>query len=268
MKHKSILYQDKAIINYQDEGQGNETLVLLHGFMHNLDVWASYVFKYMKDIRVIAIDLLGHGETSDLSESHSMEMQADMVKSVLDHVGVKNCVIAGHSMGGYVALAFAERYPEAVKGLSLLNSHALKDTEEGREGRQKNCEIIQNNRASFIVSFIPELFFAGNRGKLYSEIKEIQDMAMGMKAESIIAAQKGMMDKPSRLDILVNAPYPILFLAGKQDPRIVMEKVFAQAMMPKHSELMMLDDVGHMIHVEAKSVVQQRLLSFTKMCYL
>lgn len=268
MKHKSILYQDKAIINYQDEGQGNQTLVLLHGFMNNLDVWASYVFKYMKEIRVIAIDLLGHGETSDLGESHTMEMQADMVKSVLDNIGVKDCVIAGHSMGGYVALAFAERYPEIVKGLTLINSHALKDTEQARENRIKTCEIIKNNRASFIVSFMPDLFFAGNRERLYPEIKELQDMAMGMKAESIIAAQKGMMEKPSRLDVLVNAKFPILFLAGKQDPRIVMEKVFAQAMMPQHSELMMIENVAHMIHVEAKTIVQHRLLSFTKMCYI
>ena len=263
-----MLYKDKVIINYQDEGQGNQTLVLLHGFMNNLDVWASYVFKYMKEIRVIAIDLLGHGETSDFGDSHTMEMQADMVKAVLDHVGVKNCVMAGHSMGGYVALAFGERYSETLKGLTLINSHALKDTDEAREGRVRTCEIIQNNRASFIVSFIPDLFCVSNRERLYPEIKELQDMAMGMKAESIIAAQKGMMEKSSRLDVLVNAHYPILFLAGKQDPRIQMEKVFAQAMMPKHTELMMLDDVAHMIHVEAKSIIQLRLLSFTKMCYI
>ncbi|MDD4829194.1 MAG: alpha/beta fold hydrolase, partial [Bacteroidales bacterium] len=132
MKHKSVLYKDKVIINYQDEGQAKETLVLLHGFMNNLDVWASYVFKYMKEIRVISIDLLGHGETSDLSESHTMEMQAEMVKAVLDYVGVHDCVIAGHSMGGYVALAFAELYPQTVKGLILLNSHALSDTDKGK----------------------------------------------------------------------------------------------------------------------------------------
>lgn len=268
MKHKSMLYKDKAIINYQDEGCGEETLVLLHGFMHSLDVWASYVFKYMKDIRIIAIDLLGHGESTDLADVHTMDMQADMVKAVLDHIGVRDCVIAGHSMGGYISLALAQRYPEIIKGLALINSHALKDTQEGSKGRLRTCEIIERNRASFIVSFIPELFSETKREELHSEIKDLQDMAMGMKAESIIAAQRGMMEKPSSLHILANADYPILFLAGKHDSRIEMEKVFAQAMMPKHSELMVLDNVGHMVHVEARSIIQHRLLSFTKMCYI
>lgn len=267
MKHKSVLYKDKVIINYQDEGQAKETLVLLHGFMNNLDVWASYVFKYMKEIRVISIDLLGHGETSDLSESHTMEMQAEMVKAVLDYVGVHDCVIAGHSMGGYVALAFAELYPQTVKGLILLNSHALSDTDKGKEDRLKTCEIVKNNRACFIVSFIPELFDISNRERLYPEIKDLQDMAMGMKAESIVAAQKGMMERSSRLDVLVEAKFPVLFIAGKKDPRIVMENIFAQAMMPAHSEVMMLDDVAHMVHIEAKELVKSRLISFTKMCY-
>ncbi|MDD2529968.1 MAG: alpha/beta hydrolase [Bacteroidales bacterium] len=268
MKHKSLLYNDSIIVNYQDEGQGSETLVLLHGFMNNIDVWANYAFKFMKEIRVIAIDLLGHGETGDSTEVHTMELQANMVKAVLDHVGVSNCVIAGHSMGGYVALAFAELYPTYVKGLCLINSQALMDTTKAKENRLKTCEFIRDNRASFIVSFIPELFYCENREKLYPEIKDIQDMAMQLKAESIISAQMGMLQRPTRLDVLAEARFPVLFIAGKKDPRIVMENIFAQAMMPYHSEVMMLEDVGHMAHVEQANKVQHRLLSFTHSCYI
>lgn len=268
MKHKSVLYNDTAIINYQDEGQGEVTLVLLHGFMNTLDVWATYVFKYMKEIRVITIDLLGHGESGDTSEVHTMEMQAEMVKTVLDHIGVKNCVIGGHSMGGYVALAFADLYPEYVKGLCLINSHAIEDSEESKQNRLKVCEIVKGNRASFVVSFIPELFDCDNRGRLYPEIKDLQESAMGMKAESIIASQLGMIEKPARLNVLIEGKFPILFIAGKKDPRIEIENLFAQAMLPAHSELMMLDNVGHMAHIEAKDFVRARLLSFTQMCYI
>lgn len=268
MKHKSLLFNDSIIVNYQDEGQGSQTVVLLHGFMNNLDIWANYAFMYMKEIRVIAIDLLGHGETGDSTEIHTMELQASMVKAVLDHVGVSNCVIAGHSMGGYVALAFCELYPSYVKGLCLLNSHALMDTDKAKENRMKTCEFIKNSRAAFIVSFIPELFYCENRERLYPEIKDIQDMAMQMKAESIISAQMGMIQRPSRLDVLAEAKFPVLFISGKKDPRIVMENIFAQAMMPYHSEVMMLDDVAHMTHVEEARKVQHRLLSFTHLCYI
>lgn len=268
MKHKSVLYNDTAIINYQDEGQGEKTIVLLHGFMNSLEVWATYVFKYMKEIRVITVDLLGHGESGDNSEVHTMEMQAEMVKTVLDHVGVKNCVIVGHSMGGYVALAFADLFPEYVKGLCLLNSHALEDSEEGKENRLRMCEVIKNNRASFIVSFIPDLFDCGNRERLYPEIKDLQDSAMNMKAESIVAAQKGMIERTTRLGVLIDGKFPVLFVVGKKDPRIMIENIFAQAMLPAHSEIMMLDNVGHMAHIEAKELVRARLLSFAQMCYV
>ena len=268
MKHKSLLYNDSIIVNYQDEGQGSETLVLLHGFMNNLDVWANFAFRYMKEIRVIAIDLLGHGETGDSTEIHTMELQANMVKAVLDHVGVSNCIIAGHSMGGYVALALCELYPSYVKGLCLINSHALMDTDKAKENRIKTCEYIRNSRAAFIVSFIPELFYCENRERLYPEIKDIQDMAMQMKSESIISSQMGMLQRPSRLDVLAESKFPVLFIAGKKDSRIVMENIFAQAMMPYHSEVMMLDDVGHMVHIEESKKVQQRLLSFVHLCYI
>lgn len=267
MKHRSILFNDNAIINYQDEGQGDITLVLLHGFMNSLDVWASYAFKYMKEIRIIAIDLLGHGESSSIAETHTMELQAQMVKSVLDNLGIKDCVIAGHSMGGYIALSFAELYPQYVKGLCLVNSHALEDNEKAKENRLKMCTVIENNRASFIVSFIPELFYETKREEFYPEIKDLQEVAMQMEAKSIIAAQKGMIERHSQLNVLIEAKHPFMFIIGKKDPRIIIENVFAQAMLPAHSELMMLDNVAHIAHIEAKELVQQRLLSFTKMCY-
>ncbi len=93
-------------------------------------------------------------------------------------------------------------------------------------------------------------------------------MAMMMKTESIISSQMGMLQRPSRLDVLAEAKYPILFISGKKDPRIVMENIFAQAMMPYHSEVMMLDDVAHMAHVEEFKKVKQRLLSFVHLCYI
>ena len=100
------------------------------------------------------------------------------------------------------------------------------------------------------------------------KIKDLQENAMGMKAESIIASQLGMIEKPARLNVLIEGKFPILFIAGKKDPRIEIENLFAQAMLPEHSELMMLDNVGHMAHIEAKDFVRARLLSFTQMCYI
>ncbi|MDR0972068.1 MAG: alpha/beta hydrolase [Bacteroidales bacterium] len=268
MKHKSFLYNN-TIINYQDEGQGEKTIVLLHGFMNDLEVWASYVFKYMKDIRVVTVDLLGHGESKDgNNEVHSMEMQSNMIVELLQHINVDSCIVVGHSMGGYVALTLADLYPSLIKGLCLINSHSLADSETVRKNRERMCEVVRENRAGFIVNFIPELFFEQNRDRLHSEIKLLEANAMQLKQEDIIASQKGMMERKNKLDVLINAHFPILFIAGKNDPRIEVEEIFAQAMLPHHSEVMLLENVAHMAHLEAKLLVQVRLLSFLNMCYL
>lgn len=267
MRHKSFLYKD-IIINYQDEGQGDRVLVLLHGFMNNLEVWEPYILSYMKEIRVITIDLLGHGETGILGEEHTMEMQADVVKATLDYLGINHCVIAGHSMGGYISLAFAKKYPMFCKGLVLINSHAMADSEKGKENRDRMCQIVEENRAQFVINFIPNLFDEENKDKYSTQIRELQDFALEMSQEGIIAAQKGMKKRESRLDVLTDNKFPILFIIGKKDPRIQIENLFAQAMLPYHSEIMLLDNVGHMSHIEARVLVRDRLLSFTKMCYL
>ncbi len=266
MKHKSFLFKD-VIVNYQVEGEGEKTIVLLHGFLMSLDVWATYVFKFSKKIRVITIDLLGHGETNSLSNEHSMELQAELVKELLDHLDVETCVIAGHSMGGYVALAFAALYPSYVKGLSLINSHALADSEEARENRLRTCELVEQNRAKYILNFISKLFAKESQEPLRYEIRDTQDRAILTKKEGVVAAQKGMMSRVSRLDVLINADYPILFFIGKQDSRISVENILAQATLPKHSEIVLLEYVGHMAHVEADMLVKERLLEFTNTCY-
>lgn len=266
MKHKSFLFKD-ILINYQDEGQGDQTLVLLHGLMNSLDVWATYVFMYMKRIRVVTVDLLGHGETGNLSDRHTMDLQAEMVKELLDYLKIKSCVIVGHSMGGYVSLAFCNNYPSYVKGLSLVNSHALEDGEDAKKNRLKTCQIVKENRAGFIINFIPDLFAKESLEALSSEIKDIQDSSISMKTEGIISAQMGMMERSSRLNVLINAKFPILFIIGKKDPRIVLESIFAQATLPYHSEILLLDNVGHMAHIEADMIVKDRLLTFTNTCY-
>ena len=135
MKHLTIMV-DGHTVHYRDEGRNNsKTLVLLHGFLQNLDVWSSYVLTYMHHMRVITIDLPGHGLTDTFSEVHSMDLMARVVKTVLNEAGVEQCVMMGHSMGGYVALAFAEKYPYTLRGLGLINSHALPDSAEHRAHR-------------------------------------------------------------------------------------------------------------------------------------
>lgn len=266
MIHKILYYNGKAI-NYQSEGQGEETIVLLHGFMFDLRVWAPLVYDYMRKIRVVAIDLPGFGESDCCEEIHSMELIADVVKAVLDEVGIKKCVLVGHSMGGYAALAFAERYPQMLKGLCMLNSHALADGEEKIKQRKRMCDIVGANRAGFIVNFIPELFAKGNREILDDRIKDLQEYALYSSTDGIIAAIKGMMQRKARVDVLTGLQIPVLFVAGREDNRIDTDILLAHAAITPFCELLLLPNVGHMAHIEAKDLLKMRLLSFVHTCF-
>ena len=125
-----ILYKNTKI-SYSDTGKGN-AVVLLHGFLENQTMWQDLVPELRQKNRIITIDLLGHGNTECLGYVHSMEDNAEAVQAVLTKLRIRKAVFVGHSMGGYVALAYAELYPESMRALVLLNSTSNADSEENQ----------------------------------------------------------------------------------------------------------------------------------------
>ncbi len=266
-KHKTIEFEGREL-HYRDDGRENEeTIVLLHGFLQSLDVWSSFTLTYMRHFRVIAIDLPGHGYSSTFSDVHTMDFMANAVKAVLDACGVERCVMAGHSLGGYVALAFADRYGYMLKGLVLLHSHAMADNAEIRTRRDDVCRQVHMNRAGFIVDFITNLFHESRREYLAQDIKELRDCCLETREAGILAAQRGMKVRTSRIHVLRNLNVPVLFIYGKNDPRIPIEVGLSQAMLPKRSEVLMLDNVAHMSFMEERDYVKRRINDFTSQCY-
>lgn len=266
-QHRKIII-DSREVHYRDEGKENqETLVLLHGFLQNLDVWTPYTLHLMKEMRVITIDLPGHGYTQNFSDVHSMDFMAKVVKSVLQELGVSKCVMVGHSMGGYVALAFAELFPYTLSGLGLLHSHAMADTESKKKERMEVCQEVNHNRPGYIVRFIPSLFDDSRRMGLAQDIKDLQEQCLETSVQSITAAQKGMMMRPSRINVLSRLDIPVFSVFGKNDPRLPVELAVSQAMEPKRSEILLLDKVAHMSFIEEAEFVRQRLVNFVHTCY-
>ncbi|MFH0867475.1 MAG: alpha/beta hydrolase [Bacteroidota bacterium] len=244
---------NNAQIHYMVEGKLKQhTIVLLHGFTESLDIWDDFSAELSVDFKVICIDLPGHGKSECVSKAHSMELMADIVKSVLTEESVEECVMIGHSMGGYVALSFAEKYPAIIKGLGLFHSSAFPDTAEGKANRAKAIEAIEKNHSGFIMSFIPDLFAEANRESLKNEIILMVEKAQMMTKEAIVAAQLGMMERGDKRNVLVNASFPVLFIAGKLDTRIPFEKVLEMIAIPKDSSTLLLHDIAHMGYMEAR----------------
>ena len=123
---KSIQFKNTNI-SFSDEGKG-AAIVLLHGFLENLSMWNEITPHLLKKNRIIAIDLLGHGQSNCLGYVHTMELFAETVEAVLKHLKIRKCTLIGHSLGGYVVLAFAEKNPQKIKGLCLLNSTSNEDS--------------------------------------------------------------------------------------------------------------------------------------------
>lgn len=259
---KTITFREKAI-HYKVDGDG-EALVLLHGFIKSMAIWDDFAKVFSKEFKVIRIDLPGHGKTPLIEKTHTMDLMAQSVKAVLDNLEINSCVMVGHSMGGYVTLEFAKKYPEMLKGMCLFHSHAAADTEEVKENRRRTIEMIKLNRKGFIKQFIPDLFAETNVERFAKEIDRLWHIADKMSGQSIIAALQGMKERSGKLDLLLNSTIPVLFIAGKEDMRIPVQNVLAQAILPRHSEVLVLADVGHMGFLEAKQQTIDMISCFAR----
>jgi len=262
---KTVQYHDKNIV-YQISGTG-PALILLHGFLESKAIWADFSEILQKDFTVIAIDLPGHGESETIAGTHSMQLMAEAVKAVLEAEKIEKAVIAGHSMGGYVALQFAVNHEEMLKGLILFHSHANADTEEAKANRRRTINIVNQNRGGFIKQFIPELFDQKHVESYGAEIQKLQEIAGLMMPDAIVAALSGMRDRPNQLQYLLLTNIPVLFIIGKQDSRMPYAQLMAQAVIPSHSEILLLEDVGHMGFIEAPVKTLQALRHFTIRCF-
>ncbi|WP_423820084.1 alpha/beta hydrolase [Salinimicrobium sp. TIG7-5_MAKvit] len=213
-----IKFQETEI-HYSIVGEG-ETTVLLHGFLESSEIWEDFLPGFSKYGRIICIDLPGHGKSGVISEVHSMELMAEAVYAVLQATGVKKGNFIGHSMGGYVALAFLEQHPEMVQDLMLLNSTPQADNEEKKEIRDRSVELAQRNKKAYISMAINNLLSPRNTASFSEEIDELKDKAMGFPTEGITAALKGMKIRSEKIEVLKNYSGQKIIVAGSEDPLV------------------------------------------------
>jgi len=257
---KTTIYKNTKIA-LTDQGKGT-AVVLLHGFLENQTMWNAFLPELSKKYRIITIDLLGHGETESLGYIHSMEDQADMVHHILHELKIRKAVLVGHSMGGYVALAFAELYPDAMKGLFLLNSTSRADSDERKINRDRAIVAVKQNYTNFVRMSIANLFSENNRERLEEQIEKVKIEALKTPLQGIVAALEGMKIRKDREVILHFAPYPMQLVLGKNDGVLNYDDNLDQIENTK-VELTTFPD-GHMSHIENQEELLKVFLSFLK----
>lgn len=265
MNIKNSYFQGKKI-RYSDEGEGN-VLVLIHGFIERIEIWNEFSHELSKNYRVICIEIPGHGESEVIASVQTMELMAEMVYEILRKIRVENFVLVGHSMGGYVGLAFAEKYPDMLKGLGLFHSQALEDTVQAKLGRDRAIEIIKLNKEGFIFNFIPDLFAECNREIYKEEIINLQEGAKTLTGEALIACLQGMKERTDKLLLLMEIDVPVMFIAGKEDSRAPINTIMAQSVIPSHSQILVLGDCGHMGYIEKRKETMNFVAQFVKSCF-
>jgi pimeloyl-ACP methyl ester carboxylesterase len=259
---KTIIFKDKKI-SFAESGKG-KTIVLLHGFAESSKIWDSFRDELSEFFRVIVIDLAGHGKSESLEPVHSMELQADVVYEVLKQRKVKKCFMVGHSMGGYVTLAFASKYPEMLKGICLFHSHPYPDSIEDRKNRIRTIKLVEQDKFGFVANFIPSLFPQGSRRKFSKEIKKLVERAKEFPKEGIIAALEGMKIRKNQLALLRSINVPVLFILGLKDSKAPLDRLWKMVSHPRQSECLILRNVGHMGYIEAPEETLSTIKAFAK----
>lgn len=263
MKH--IKFEDHQVC-YTSKGKG-PVVVLLHGFCEDSRIWEDFKTDLIEEkYRLICIDLPGFGQ-SEVIEDISIAGMADAVAAVLKSLKVSRSVLIGHSMGGYVGLAFAEKYPELLSGLGLFHSQARADNEDKKKAREKSVDfILRQGSALYVKQTIPGLFapkFAGSNTFL---IEKLTFRASRYQPAGIVAALNAMKNREDRSAVLEQLQCPVLFIIGKLDAAIPEENSLAQTHLPKVADIHILDKVAHMGMFEATKQTQAIVRQFVHFC--
>ncbi len=259
---KTFLYRSVQV-SYTVTGKG-KAVVLLHGFGEDRHVWDEQVNFLQEHCLVIVPDLPGSGESGMIPGADiSMEDHADCLHALLQHEQISSCILMGHSMGGYITLAFAAKYPSALYSFGLIHSTAFADSEEKKKNREKAIAFMEEHGGyAFLKTSIPGLF--GNRFKEEhpEKVAALVEASAHFRKEALQQYYRAMMKRPDAATVLKSNPLPVLFVMGTEDIAAPIQDVLQQAHLPNKSYIHVLTGVGHMGMWEEPGLLNGFLLDF------
>ena len=241
------------MLHYTISGKGKETLVLLHGFLESSNIWQDFLPYLEEHFTLICIDLPGHGKSPCIAETQTMELMASAVKETLQSLPLEKFHLLGHSMGGYISLAYAEIFPEDLLSLTLFFSTYQADDDDKKENRRKSFRIIKEEFGKYINAGVPLLFSTSERNNLQPKIQFTKQIALSTPTEGAIASVKGMIERPDRRNILNQLSAKIILLLGKHDAAVPSLQLLQDLPDADNIKAYLLD-CGHQGHLEAPSI--------------
>lgn len=251
-------------IHYSDRGKG-EVIVLIHGYLETSEVWNSFAEKLSDNFRIISVDLPGHGKSDNYGEVLTMEFIAALIKNLLERLDIKKVFLIGHSLGGYITLAFTELYPEMLSGYCLFHSQPFADSPETLEKRKREIYLVNDGNKDVMIPYnISRMFAPSNLRKFSDAFQKSKDIALSIKGDGIIAVLKGMMARPSRLSAMESGKVPCLWILGSMDNYINCEQIQTKVNLPASAKVVILKESGHMGFVEEEEKSVKILTEFIR----
>jgi pimeloyl-ACP methyl ester carboxylesterase len=248
-----IIFNDKKIF-YRVEGAGRPVL-LLHGFAEDGNIWNRQLDKLKQNYLLIIPDLPGSGQSEMLDRKCTLEDYAEVVKAIVDKeiksekslpAGQGLVAMIGHSMGGYITLAFAEKYPQLLSAFGLFHSSAYADSEEKIQTRKKAIEFIKKNgKEEFLKTSVPGLFSEKTQQERPELIEELLALANKITPGALIQYYEAMILRPDRTHILKSFSRPVLFIIGKNDTAVPVQDSLEQSHLPQISYVHILENSAH-----------------------
>jgi pimeloyl-ACP methyl ester carboxylesterase len=254
-------------IHYTDSGNGT-VIVLLHGYLESSEVWNGFAEKLALSFRVLNLDLPGCGLSDVYGEVHSMEFMAMAIKELIDSLGSEKVFLTGHSLGGYVALAFLELFPDQLSGYSLFHSQPFPDSPEALDKRKREIGIVKMGKKNLMYpDNVVRMFAPSNLEKFSDALQRSIDIASRIPGEGIIAVLNGMMIRPSRLSFMEQGKVPCLWILGSMDNYIPCDLIRTQVNLPSDARVVVLSNSGHMGFIEEEELSVKIITDFVKKIY-
>jgi len=271
MQSKNSSFNGSTIF-YRVSGKG-EPILLIHGFAEDGEIWNRQVAFLQNHFTLIVPDLPGSGK-SEMIADMSMEGLADAMKPILDTelpaLNAGGVCVIGHSMGGYITLALAEKYPQLVNAFGLFHSSAFADSEEKKANRLKAINFIKSNGSyEFFKTSIPGLFVSGQdtTQPLTPEIQSLIEKGKEFTPDALIAYYQAMINRPDRTAVLKNSSVPVLFIIGEHDKAIPFDQSMQQVYLPAQSHIHILRNSAHMGMWEETDKANNTILNFLNTIY-
>lgn len=257
--YKSFLYQHKEVF-YQKLGSGSSVVMLIHGFPEDGSIF-KYQYNFLKEEHTVLVpDLPGSGKSSYNEAMKSVEDFAEVIRSVLEEEKVDQCFLLGHSMGGYIALAFAEKYPKHLLGLGLIHSTAFADSDEKKENRKRAIDFMeQHGSAIFLKTMIPDLFGKAFKKHHQAVIDEMIEKGKNFETKTLQQYYSIMLLRKERTHVLKGINVPVLFIIGEMDKAIPLHDVLQQVAMSDSAIIKILPSAAHMGFLEETTIVNNTI---------